>query len=84
MKERLKRLVRIGVINKTGVELPGEVLDSIVDVVGSEYYLEGFKASAEGFNGEYPFADKGKSDEEIWRAILPSYEELNNEPKADF
>ena len=32
-------------------------------------FLEGFKASGEGFNGEWPFADKNMSDEEIWERI---------------
>lgn len=34
-------------------------------------YLDGFKRSGEGFNGEYPFGDHNASDAEIIAAILP-------------
>lgn len=30
-------------------------------------FLEGFKASGEGYNGEYPF--EGETDEKIWESI---------------
>lgn len=34
-----------------------------------EAYLQGFKISAEGWNGEYPYMDNNISDEKILNAI---------------
>ena len=36
-------------------------------------WLMGFKASGEGFNGEYPYGDRNASDGEILQDILPPY-----------
>ncbi len=33
----------------------------------------GFRTSGEGFNGEYPYGDRGASDEEILKDILPPH-----------
>ncbi len=38
-------------------------------------FLEGFKNSGEGYNGEYPF--EGESDERIWDSIKEDYDKLN-------
>ena len=37
-------------------------------------FLAGFKTSAEGFNGEYPFEDY--SDEEIWEKIKHRFKDI--------
>lgn len=37
-------------------------------------FLEGFKISGEGFNGEYPF--ENKTDEEIWNRIKKQFREV--------
>ena len=38
-------------------------------------FLEGFKASAEGWNGEYPY--DGASDEQIWEKIKHKFKSDN-------
>ena len=37
-------------------------------------FLEGFKSSGEGFNGEYPF--DGDTDEIIWSRIEDRFKEI--------
>ena len=38
-----------------------------------EAFLAGFKCSGEGGNGEYPYGDKGATDDEIWNDIQDDY-----------
>lgn len=40
-------------------------------------YIAGFKNSAEGYNGEYPF--EGESEEKIWNSISEDFEKWLNE-----
>ena len=39
-------------------------------------FLEGFKASGEGFNGEWPCDHFNETDEEIWERIKGAYGEV--------
>lgn len=39
-------------------------------------FIAGFKTSAEGFNGEYPF--EYSSDEEIWEEIKNRFKEVKD------
>lgn len=49
----------------------------LYDIMTRDAYLAGFKNSAEGYNGEYPF--EGYSDKKIWDSISEDYEKWLNE-----
>ena len=41
-----------------------------------QMFLEGFKNSGEGYNGEYPF--QGESEAKIWDSIYEDYDKVRN------
>lgn len=49
----------------------------LYDIMTRDAYLAGFKNSAEGYNGEYPF--EGDTDKKIWDSISEDYEKWLDE-----
>lgn len=49
-----------------------KVLDNDLESIKQKMFLEGFKASAEGYNGEHP----PRTDEEMWESIKEDYDKI--------
>lgn len=79
MKNPVDRLIKIWDgynfnQGKSELRLELRVVQQDVEQLCRRMFLEGFKASAEGYNGEHP----ARSDEEKWESIREDYFKISN------
>ena len=80
MKDPIDKLIHLWNeydLNQGKAQMRKHLLEAkiAVEFQRQRMFMAGFKSSAEGYNGEYPF--EGESEAKIWDSIKEDYDKVN-------